>query len=301
MVMARQRRVRKPFGARIVDVIIYAVMWFVIAITLYPFIYIVSSSISNPEAVLAQEVWLFPKGFSLRSYRLILNDSSIWRAYYNTIWYTAVGTAISLALTLIGGYALSRRYLTGRSFFMIFIAITMFFSGGLIPLFILVIKLGLYNTRWAIVLPVAINTWHLIIARVYFQSSIPDSLPEAAKIDGCNDIGIFLRIVLPISAPIIAVISLYSAVAHWNSYFSALIYLPDSRLHPLTMLLRSILIQNQMMATMAELEEGQLEALMYALQVKYSVIVITILPIICLYPFLQKHFVKGVMIGALKE
>jgi putative aldouronate transport system permease protein len=171
-------------------------------ITLYPFIYIISMSISEPNAVLAQEVWLLPKGFSLGSYNMVFESNAIWTSYGNTIWYTAVGTTINVVFTLMGAYALSRREFFARNGIMLYITITMFFSGGLIPTFLLVNNLGLYNSRWAMILPGAINTWNLIVARTYFQSSIPDSLPESAKLDGCTDIGIFMKIVIPLSTPI---------------------------------------------------------------------------------------------------
>lgn len=270
--------------------------------TLYPFLYTLSMSISSPEAVYRQEVVLLPKGFSVKSYGLVFDTPGFWSAYYNTIWYTSVSVLLNVLMTVIGAYPLSRREFFARSFLMVFIAVTMFFSGGLIPLFILITRIGLYDTRWAIVLPVAVSAWHLIIARVYFQTTIPDSLPESAKIEGANDIQILIRIVFPISKPIVAVIALFSAVAMWNSWFSAMIFLVDGKLKPLTLFLRRILILGEMNTLMGGVaDEGKIAMYMYGLQLRYSAIILSILPIIMIYPFVQKYFVRGVMLGAIKE
>lgn len=281
------------------DVFIYLGLVFAAFITLYPFIYVISMSISNPIHVLRQEIYLFPKGFSLGAYKLVFDNPDVWRAYYNTVWYTLVGTTVNVFMTVIGAYPLSRKTFIGRDFFMFLIAFTMFFSGGMIPSFLLVRSLGLYNTRWALILPGAVNAWYLIIARTYFQSSIPDSLIDAAKIDGCNDISILFRIVLPLSSPIIAVLALYYAVGHWNAFFGALLYLPDKNLQPIQLYLVRVLIQASP-ELLGQLQD-EFARSAYFIQLKYAVIIITILPIICIYPFLQKYFVKGVMIGAIKE
>ncbi len=268
-------------------------------VTLYPFVYIISMSISEPNAVLAQEVWLMPKGFSLGSYNMVFENKEIWTSYGNTIWYTVVGTTINVVFTLMGAYALSRREFFARNSIMVYITITMFFSGGLIPTFLLVNNLGLYNSRWAMILPGAINTWNLIVARTYFQSSIPDSMPESAKLDGSTDIGIFLKIVLPLSTPIIAVLIVFYAVGHWNAWFNASLYLGDSSLHPLQLFLRKILLMNS--PDLLEGMEDAFERVAYAIQLKYASIVVATLPIVCIYPFVQKYFVTGVMLGAIKE
>ncbi|MFY9176204.1 MAG: carbohydrate ABC transporter permease [Caldicoprobacterales bacterium] len=290
----------KSIGSRIWDRVIEALLILISITTLYPFIYIISMSISSPDAVLAQEVWLLPKGFSLGSYNIVFENQEIWRSYGNTLWYTVVGTTINVVFTLMGAYALSRKEFFARDAVMIYIAITMFFSGGLIPTFILVNSLGLYNTRWAMVIPGAISAWNLIIARTYFQTSIPDSLPESAKIDGCTDIGIFIKIILPLSVPIVAVLIIFYAVGHWNAWFNALLYLSDSSLHPLQLFLRKILLMNSPDMLQEGMEDA-FERLAYTIQLKYSSIVVATLPIICVYPFVQKHFVKGVMLGAIKE
>lgn len=287
---------RKAFSLG--DAAITAITLFMIAITLYPFIYVISMSFSSPEHVLSREVYLWPKGFSLGSYRIILGESAVIRAFQNSIWYTAVGTAVSLALTCTAAYALSRpRFFLRRqlSFFMV---LTMFISGGLIPLYVIVNELGLYNTRWAIILPYAISTFNLIVARTYFES-IPHSLDEAAKIDGANDWTIFLRIILPLAMPIIAVLVLFYGVGYWNSYFAPLIFLADKELHPIQLYLRSILITNLMSSASQSANVGIERALMNE-QLKYSTIVISVFPITVLYPFVQKYFTKGVMLGAVK-
>lgn len=281
------------------DIIIGCVLLAVTAVTIYPLIYVISMSISSADAVLKQEVFLFPKGFSVGSYKLVLQNQQVWRAYYNTIWYTVVGTTINIAITIMAGYALSRRvFFLGRPA-MILIVITMFFSGGLVPLFVLVSRLGLYDTRWAIILPVAVNTWNLIITRTYMQISIHESLPESAKIDGCTDIRILLSIVLPLAKPIIAVLTIFYAVFHWNSWFSSTLFLSDVGLHPLQVYLRKLLIQAQLDTAYAT--ETTSEYIAYIEQLKYSTIVVATLPILCVYPFLQKYFVQGVMLGSIKE
>lgn len=291
--------IKKSAGEKVFEGAIAFLLILIILITLYPFVYVFSASISDPKEVAAQNVWLLPKGFSLESYRMAFENPDLWQSYYNTIWYTVVGTALNVLVTVIGAYPLSRKDFFGKGFFMVFIAITMFFSGGLIPMFILVKNLNLYNTRWALILPGLVTTWNLIIARVYFQSSIPESLPEAAKIDGCTDIGILFKIVLPLSTPILAVLTLYYAVGHWNSYFNALIYLADRKLQPVQIYLMKVLIEQSEEALGGM--EGVSSRSMYAVQMRYTIIIIVILPILCVYPFLQKYFVKGVMIGAIKE
>ncbi|MDF2713154.1 MAG: sugar transporter permease [Paenibacillus sp.] len=280
------------------DVLIYLVMIFVIIITLYPFVYVLSMSISDPKNVLADTIWLFPQGFSLESYKKVFENEDIWTAYSNTIFYTVVGTSLNILFTMLAAYPLSRKTFFARNWIMVMIVVTMFFGGGLIPSFLLIKELGLYNTRWAVLLPGLTSAFYIIITRTFFQS-IPDSLTESAKIDGANDIGILMRIIIPLSKPILAVLGLFYAVGHWNSYVPAMIYLPDSKLQPMSLYLMEILVQNNdsMMEGMTE----QIDRALYAAQLKYAVIIVTILPILLIYPFLQRFFVKGVMIGSLKE
>jgi putative aldouronate transport system permease protein len=255
-------------------------------------------SISSPEAVLNREVWLLPKGFSVKAYLRIFENQDVWLSFYNTIWYTTVGTMINVSMTLIGAYVLSRKEFFLRNFLTIFMMITMFFSGGLIPLFLLIKNLHLYNTRWALVIPGAVSFFNVVIARTYIQTSIPEELLDAARIDGANDIRILFTIVVPLSKPIIAVLSIFSAVGHWNSYFPALLYLQDQRLHPLQLYLRKILILND--PSLVQAIGDVVERTMYALQLKYAIIIVATLPILFIYPFFQKYFVKGILIGSLK-
>ncbi|MDF2669439.1 MAG: lplC5 [Paenibacillus sp.] len=290
--------IRKSWGERLGDLFIYSIMWFVIAITLYPFVYVFSMSISEPIHVIEQSVWLFPKGFSIDAYLRVFENEHVWRSYYNTVFYTVAGTSLNVVLTALAAYPLARRSFSLRRPIMVFIVITMFFGGGIIPMFILIQELGIYNTRWAILLPTAVSAFLIIIARTFFQT-IPESLHESAKLDGANDITILLRIVLPLSKPILAVLSLFYAVNHWNSFFPAMMYLPDQTLQPLSLYLIKILVQNQ--EIMVEGVLDSFDRTLYAIQLKYAMIIITVLPIMLIYPFLQKYFVQGVMIGSLKE
>lgn len=277
---------------------VYAVMLFVILITLYPFIYIISMSISDPIYVLRQDIVLLPKGFSLGAYKMVFENNELWMHYANTIWYTVVGTFVNMVMTVMGAYPLSRKGMVGRKPCMFFISFTMFFSGGMIPFFIIVNKLGLYDTRWAMIIPVAVSAWNLIIARTFFQG-ISDSLIESAKLDGANDIVILCKIVLPLSKAILAVLALFYAVGHWNAYFNAVLFLPSVEKQPLQIYMQKILI-NMSEALVGGTQLG-LERSMQVIQLRYAAIVVVILPIIFVYPFLQKYFVQGVMVGAIKE
>lgn len=266
-------------------------------ITLYPFIYVVSMSLSDKKYVLSQTIWLWPRGFDLGSYQLVLDNPDVWRAYYNTIWYTSVGTLINVVMTLLAAYPLSRRTFFLRNPLTLFITFTMFFSGGLIPAFILIRNLNLYNTRWVMVIPGAISVYNMLIARQYLMS-IPDSLHECARIDGAGEGRILWNIFLPLCKPIIAVLILFYAVGHWNSYITAVIYLPNQTLQPIQVFLAKVLVQNSEEALRNM--PGGMDRSIYATQLKYAVIIVVILPILALYPFVQKYFVKGVMIGAIK-
>ena len=283
----------------ILDITVYVGVIFAFVVTLYPFIYVLSMSISDPGAVLRREVFLWPKGLSLQAYRTVFNDESIWRSYYNTVWYTVVGTVLNLVFTIMAAYPLSKKKFSGRGFFTFIFVFTMFFTGGLIPHFILVVKLGLYNSRWAIVLPPLIATYNLIICRTFFQT-LPEDLFECARIEGAGEWRIVWQIVLPLSAPIVAVLALFYGIGHWNSFFPALLYLPNGKLQPIQLYLRRVLIQASPEAVQ-QFETGEAgKGILAMLQVKYAVMIVAILPITLLYPFLQKYFVKGVMIGALK-
>ena len=283
----------------VVDAIVYVGVAFAFVITLYPFVFVLSMSISDPVAVVRREVFLLPKGFSLDAYRTVLNDPIVLRSYYNTIWYTGVGTTLNVVFTVMAAYPLSKRNFSARRVLMFLFVLTMFFSGGLIPLFVLVVKLGLYATRWSIVLPTLIATFNLIICRTFFQT-LPEDLFESARIEGAGEWRIVYKIVAPLSKPIIAVLVLFYGVAHWNSFFPALLYLPKADLQPIQLYLRRVLIQASPEAV-RQFETGEAgEGIMAMVQIKFAVMIVVMLPILLLYPFLQRYFVKGMLVGALK-
>jgi putative aldouronate transport system permease protein len=285
------------------DRVVYGLSALIFVVIAYPLIYIVSASISDPQMISLGQVYLFPKGFTLEGYRTILEYKTIWIGYRNTLFYTVVGTSLNVILTLACSYALSRKDLEGRNLLTLLFTFTMFFSGGLIPTYLVVKQLHLTNTVWALLLPNAVSIWNIIIARTYFQSSIPNGLQEAAFIDGCSNTRMFLNLILPLSKPLIAVLVLFYAVGHWNAYFSALIYLSDSNLYPLQLFLRNILILDQM-ADMIGADSEEMLQMMLRMQLKesmkFGIIIVSSLPVMILYPFLQKYFAKGVMIGAIK-
>ncbi|OBY78893.1 sugar ABC transporter permease [Paenibacillus sp. KS1] len=284
----------------------YIYLTIALILVLYPVLYILSASISDPKMVASGEMWLFPKGITFDGYARVFENSKIWSGYGNTILYTVVGTCVNLAVTLPAAYALSRSDFIGRNFFMGMFLFTMFFGGGLVPGYLLIKALGLINSMWALILPGAASVWNIIVARTFFQSTIPRELQEAASIDGCTNMRLFLQIILPLSAPIIAVMALFYGVGHWNSYFGALIYLNEESKYPLQMILRQILVLQEMSAetTGAAVSSSVAAALNnkaeIASLVKYSVIIVSTLPVIVVYPFLQRYFVQGVMIGSVK-
>jgi putative aldouronate transport system permease protein len=282
------------------DVVIYIIAFVIIAIVLYPLLFVVSASFSDPSKIINGEVWLLPKGVTLDAYANVFKDERIWNSYKNTIIYTVVGTFINIVLTTLLAYPLSRKDLPERNFLMLIIVFTMFFSGGIIPTYLVVQNLGMIDSIWAMVIPGAIATYNVIVMRTFFQSSIPWELQEAALIDGCSNFRLFLRIILPLSKPIIAVMVLFYAVGHWNSFFSALIYLNRDQLYPLQIILREILIQNQSAIDIGLTDFEMVKQIMLAESMKYAVIVIASLPVIVMYPFVQKYFVKGVMVGSIK-
>ncbi|QOS82715.1 carbohydrate ABC transporter permease [Paenibacillus sp. JNUCC31] len=298
--MTRTPRVKRRSRITVAEAVFYAfAILFLIAI-IYPIYFIVIASFSDPSAVANGQVWVFPKGFTLEGYKELLRHENIWIGYRNTILYTVVGTLFGLVVNISAAYALSRKDLVGRKFFSLFFIFTMFFSGGLIPTFLTIRDFHLYNTFLVMVLPFSVVVFDMIVARTFFQTSIPGDLWEAAQIDGCGNLRYFVLIVLPLSKAIIAVLGLWIAVGYWNSYFNALIYLKDPNLYPLQLILRNILITNQMQSGMGTGEAAQV-ALRLANLMRYSVIIIATIPIMCVYPFIQKYFNQGVMIGAVKE
>lgn len=291
-----QRKIKEARGERIFTWTIYGILFLFCALIIFPLLHIISGSFSDPMSLLRGEVSFWPKGFTLTMYEKVFKDSSIWRGYRNTIFYTVMGTAISVAITTCAAYSLSRKDFYGKNIFMGMFVFTMFFNGGMIPTFLIVQRLNLLNTFWALILPTAVSTYNLIIMRTFFQSTIPFELVESASLDGCTDLGIFFRIVLPLSGPIIAVMVLFYGVGQWNAWFPALLYLRDRALYPLQMVLREVLIESDI-SNMAG-SSGDVEIIGDGL--KYATMVVATVPIMCLYPFLQKYFVKGVMIGAVK-
>lgn len=271
----------------------------------YPLVYMISASISNPKEVASGAMWLFPKDITFEGYERVLQDQRIWSGYANTILYTVVGTAVNLAVTIPAAYALSRRDLVGRGFFMGIFMFTMFFGGGLVPSYLLIKELGMINSMCALILPSAASVWNIIVSRTFFQGTIPSELQEAAQMDGCSNFKLFFKIVLPLSMPIIAVMALFYGVGHWNSYFSAMIYLNDSAKYPLQLVLRQILVLQEMSAQGSGMMDGSSASALnnkaeVAALVRYAVIIVSTLPVIIIYPFLQRYFVQGVMIGSVK-
>jgi len=279
----------------VVNFVILFALGFVVA---YPFFYSVSVSISNPVSVSLGKVLLWPIGANLHAYKQVLRSQRIWNAYKNTVIYASLGTAIRLSVLMLTAYPLSRKKFPARNFFMFFIGFTMLFSGGLIPTFLVVRSLGMINTIWAMIIPGLVSAYYVIITRTFFQSTIPESLHESAELDGANDLQVLIRIVLPLSKPILAVMGLFITVAIWNDYFTPLIYLPNDKLQPLTILLRDIVV----MAQGREFQEAkELGALPVPPQsVQSATLIISMIPVFLAYPFIQKYFVKGIMIGAIR-
>ncbi len=283
----------------LVNIIFHVIAILMILMVIYPLWFVIIASFSNPADVANGKVWLWPRAIDVRGYQKLFEQSQIWKSYLNTIIYTVVGTLIALIVNISAGYAMSRRDLPGRKFINIFYVIPMFVSGGLIPTYLVVKNFGLLDTFWVMVLPFAVSTYNIIVARTFFESSLPESLWEAAQIDGCSTLRYFFEFAVPLSKAVIAVVGLWTAVGLWNSWFNALIYLQNENLIPLQLLLRRILIANESLlgaatGTMAQ-ELRQLSDMM-----KYGSIVVSTLPIMTLYPFLQKYFNQGVMIGAVK-
>lgn len=288
----------------IFDVVIFIILTVLLLIVAYPLWWVIISSISDPKAVSGGQVIWYPIGLNFKGYAEVFQDDSIVRSFLNSVLYTVCGVLINLAVTLPTAYALSRDRFSGKKIVTMFYVVTMFFSGGLIPTYLVVQKLQLLDTMWALILPGCLSVYNMIVARTFFKSNISEELYEAAEIDGCTQGRFFFQIALPLSGAITAIMVLYYGVGHWNSYFSALIYLSDQNKYPLQLVLRSILITNeaalQQAATTAE-ARAALNAKKELLEVmKYSLIIISSIPVLVLYPFIQRHFVKGVMIGSVK-
>lgn len=284
---------------RIYDVAVHGLVALAIVVTLYPFLYVIAMSISRPEAVAAREVVLWPVGFSTLAYERVFQNPEIWRAFYNSAWYTVVATAANLLFTVLGAYPLARPHFFARKFFTAVFVFTMFFWGGLVPFFVIVNRLGLYNSRWALVVPYLIETWNLVICRTFFQS-LPEELYESAKIDGASEYRILARLTLPLSKQIIAVLALFYGISNWNGWFAAVLFLANSKLHPIQVYLRNVLIAGNTAEAMMSWAQMGRSALLSTLQLKYALIVVASVPIILVYPFVQRYFEKGVLLGSLK-
>ena len=287
----------RSLGSHSFDVVNVVLLLGVVFVTLYPMYYILIVSFSDGKEVLLGRVRFWPRGLNLQSYQMVLRDDTVIRSLFNSILYTSVGTLINLVLSTLCAYPLSRRDFSGRKLLTLYVAITMFFQGGLIPLYLVVLQLGLLDTMWAIVLVPAINQFYMFIMRTYFQGQ-PTALHEAAIIDGANDIQILARIVVPLAKPIMATMLLFYAVQHWNSFFHALIFLTEKSRYPLQLILRSVVVES----TFEQMNDigAATDFMVLEKTIRFSVIMVSTLPILLVYPFLQKYFVKGVMIGALK-
>ncbi|MGC5770730.1 carbohydrate ABC transporter permease [Paenibacillus pabuli] len=287
-------------GDRIFNIVNHFLLIIITLIVIYPLVFVLSASFSDPQTVLRGEMFLWPKGINFHSYEKIFQNKDILRGYSNTLIYTLVGTLINLVMTILAAYPLSRKDFIGRNAIMALFVFTMFFSGGLIPTYMLIKNLGMLNTFWVMVIPNAVSIWNIIIMRTFFQQSIPNELHEAATIDGCSNIQTLTRIILPLSMPIIAVTILFYAVGHWNAFFNAMLYLSDKDKFPLQLILREILIQGQTNDMVKMSTESAIKQQREVEGIKYAVLVVANIPVLLLYPFLQRYFVKGVMIGAIK-
>ncbi len=299
VVPQKRRRVKESTGDKVYYIITYALLAILALIVLYPLWFVIIASFSSADAVLAGKVYLWPVDIDFTGYAKCFTRADIWIGYGNTIWYTAAYTALSVLFTLTAAWALSRKTLPLRKFWMIFFTITMFFGGGLIPFYNVVSNLGMINTPWAIILPGTVSAWNLFMAKTFFQTGVPDTIVEAAELDGANRARLFVSIILPISAPIIAVLVLYYAIGQWNSYFNAMIFLSDRNMFPLQLVLKEILTATE--SSVGGSGESMLEQFRLANQLKYVTVIISSLPVFLLYPFVQKYFAQGVLVGSLKD
>ncbi len=289
---------------RIFDAVIFIILTLILLIVAYPLYWVIISSFSDPKAVSAGQVIWKPIGFTLKGYAEVFNDDSVVRGFFNAIVITVSGVLVNLAVTMPTAYALSRSKFSGKKIITAFYMVTMFFSGGLIPTYLVIRNLHMLDTYWALILPGCLGVYNMIVARTFFQSNISEELYEAAEIDGCTQGQFFFKIALPLSGAITAILVLYYGVGHWNSYFSALIYISDPEKYPLQLVLRNILITNEAALSQAATSAAARAALREKQELidvmKYSLIIISSVPVLVLYPFIQKHFVKGVMIGSVK-
>ena len=300
----KSRKIRRNRADAIFDTIVYAILGALLLIVMYPLWFVIIASVSDPTAVTFGKVIFWPVNFSLDGYKAVVVYPGIWRAYANTILYTVCDVALTVTITVMSGYALSRKDLIGKNIFVVYMTITMFISGGMVPTFLTVKNLGLMDKWPVVVILGCVGVRNIIIVRTFIQSNIPDSLVEAAFLDGSSHTTFLVKVVCPLSMPVISVIALFTAVGQWNAWFNHMIYLRDADMMPLQMVLRDLLIsQTAMMEVMEEtassVEKGSAQ-IQKALSMKYGLIIVTMLPIMCVYPFLQKYFVKGMMMGSIK-
>ncbi len=297
----RSNHIQLPVSDKIFRAVALVILALIMITIIYPVWFVLVASFTNPLEIYQSAFLFWPQDFNFESYKLVFRDQDFITGFINSIFYTVVGTAINVVMNICGAYPLSKRNFKGKSFFTIMFTFTMFFSGGLIPTYLVVDGLGMRNTVWAILIPSAVSMYNIIIMRTYFQSRIPAEMEEAAKVDGCTNFRMLLLIVLPLSIPIIAVIALYYGVGRWNDYFSAMIYITDRKLYPLQLVLREILLQNQASDMMDIVSDsGYSDRMMARMGLKYAVIVVSTVPIFVIYPLVQKFFAKGVMVGAIK-
>lgn len=282
----------------IIDITIYTILSVLVFLSLYPIIYVASTSISDPFLVMQNKIVFLPKGINFGAYFEVFKNSFIWTGYFNSIFLLVVGTSMNLAMNICAAFPLSRRSFHFRRPFMILIIITMFFSGGLIPTYLVVDAIHLTDTRWALIIPTLVGAFNIIVMRTFFET-IPDSLEESVKMDGGNDLTVLFKIFIPLSTPVIAVICLFYGVGHWNGFMQAIIYIRDRQLYPLQVILRELLLQNKIQEMVGV--QSSSDMLMGATRsIQYATIIVSIIPMLIIYPFLQKYFVKGVMVGAVK-
>ncbi|AEE97460.1 carbohydrate ABC transporter permease [Mahella australiensis] len=289
----------KSFSDKIYMMLVCTILWIALIVVAIPLIFVLASSFSSAEAIAAGRVFLWPVGFNVEGYKMIFRTSAIMIGYRNSIIYTVLGTVINIIMTLLAAYPLSRKDFQARSFVTVLFSITMFFSGGMIPTYLLIKSLNMLDTMWAMVIPNAMGVWNVIITRTYIQSNIPMELYECASLEGCGDFYYLFKIVIPLAKPIIAVMALLYGIGHWNSYFDALLYLKSQSLFPLQLVLRDILVLNMGLGSPSDVKRQQ-ELLYFSYLLRYSTIVVASVPVMLAYPFVQKYFIKGIMIGALK-
>jgi len=298
----KRNTIRDARPDAIFNTVSFILMILIIIAISYPLYFVIIASISSPNAVNSGQVLLWPKDLTVAGYKKILEYEPLWTGYANSLLYTIAGTVINLLFTIPAGYALSRKKLRGRKFLMLLFAITMFFGGGMIPTYLVIRKLGLLDTIWVMLLPGACSVYNIIVTKTFMENSIPEELLDASRIDGCNDFQTFASVVLPLSMPIIAVMTLFYAIGHWNSYFDALLYLNDPGKFPLQMVLRELLLQNQVSSGMTSGNMSSIaERAQLAEQMKYGIIIVATLPMMVMFPFVIKHFKKGVMVGSIKS